>query len=142
MQNKLFTILQFLYNTECHFYVDAVLQLENPSSPEGTTRMDIETEKNPSNPRKRRSLNIMLRERGSKRTRPAVEEAREDHNEAHEVEIDAHEDQSDAHEDDNEEAHEDQDEVHDDLDILSSPGSSGADPMVSEATFKSCMYNQ
>lgn len=93
----------------------------NNSSPEGTMHMEMEMEmeKNTSTSRKRRSLTIMLRDRSAKKARSTAEEDVEDQNETHE---DQNEDQN--------EALEDQIEAHEDADILSSPTSSGADPMV------------
>lgn len=102
-------------------------------------RMEIDMEKNPSTSRKRRSLNVMLRDQSAKKTRSTVEEDVEDQNEAHEDQNEAHEDQNETHEDQNE-GHEDQNEAHEDMDILSSPASSGADPMVCEAKHLLCMW--
>ena len=79
-----------------------------PGSPEGTSLMDCETEKNPSTSRKRKSLNYMLRDRNPKKARSMVEEEDEDEDEDENVN----------------EANENMDS------IPSSPASSDADPAV------------
>jgi hypothetical protein len=73
-----------------------------PGSPDETSLIDCEMEKNPSTSRKRRSLNYMLRDRNPKKARSLVEEDDEDQNEANEN-MDS---------------------------VPSSPASSGADPTV------------
>lgn len=135
MQIENFTTF-LLYNFECLFNADAVLLSGNHSSPEGTLGMDCEMEKNPSTSRKRRSLNIMLRDRSAKKARSTVEEDVEDQNEVHEDQ------NEEADEDQNEGADEDQNEAYEDMDILSSPASSGADPMVNEAIFVVYVFAQ
>nr|PNR44834.1 hypothetical protein PHYPA_014604 [Physcomitrium patens] len=79
---------------------EAVLLSRNYSSPEENSLLDCEMGKNSAAARKRRSLNIMLRDRSAKNARLTDEEDIEDQN-----------------------------ELNDNADALSSPTSSGADPM-------------
>lgn len=105
--------MYFGFTIECLCDAEAVLLSRNYSSPEENSLLDCEMGKNSAAARKRRSLNIMLRDRSAKNARLTDEEDIEDQN-----------------------------ELNDNADALSSPTSSGADPMVCDPRFVEPMFVQ